>query len=53
MDGNKRTAFAVLMILSDFNKIPVNKTDEQLAKIMIDIAEHDYPVDKVAKLIFG
>ena len=53
MDGNKRTAYAVLMILSEFNNIPIKKSDEQIAKIMIDIAENDYPVDKVAKLIFG
>lgn len=53
IDGNKRTAFAVLMILSDFNKISINKTEEQLAKIIIDIAENNYSVKDVAKLLFS
>lgn len=52
MDGNKRTAFAVLMILSEFNGIRIHKTDEQLAEIMIEIAENNYNVSTVANLIF-
>lgn len=53
IDGNKRTAYAVLTILSEFNGITIRKSDEQIAKIMIDIAENNYSVQAVANLIFN
>ena len=53
INGNKRTAYAVLTILSCFNEITIKKSDEQIANIMIDIAEHDYTVPTVANMIFN
>lgn len=53
MDGNKRTAYAVLTILADFNGIQIRKSDDQIANIMIDIAENNYTVQTVANLFFN
>lgn len=53
MDGNKRTAYAVLIILSDFNGMTIRKSDEQIAKIIVDIAKNNYSVQTVANLIFN
>lgn len=53
MDGNKRTAYAVLAILSDFNGMTIRKSDEQIAKIIVEIAENNYSVQTVANLIFN
>lgn len=52
IDGNKRTAYSVLMVLAAFNNIKILKSDVQLSELMIDIAEHDYSVRKVSKMIF-
>ena len=52
MDGNKRTAFSVFVILCKFNNIKISKTERQLCKIFIDIAENDYNIKQVADMLF-
>lgn len=52
MDGNKRTAFMVFTILCKFNEIELNNSDDYYSKVFIEIAENDYSVEKVAKLLF-
>lgn len=52
IDGNKRTAFSVFEILCKFNNIEISKTDRQLCKIFIDIAENDYNIKQVTDMLF-
>ena len=52
MDGNKRTAFIVFTALCKFNNIELRNSDDYYSRVFIEIAENDYTVEKVAKLLF-
>ncbi|MDR1050861.1 MAG: type II toxin-antitoxin system death-on-curing family toxin [Deltaproteobacteria bacterium] len=51
VDGNKRTALAVLYILCVFNKVEISSAID-LKYFFLDIAQHNYEVEYISKLLF-
>jgi death-on-curing family protein len=52
-DGNKRTALVVLLTLCEENNIDMGKSDDELAKLTIDIAKNKYEVEEISKKLFS
>ena len=51
-DGNKRTGLIVFLTLCEENDISVNKSDEELVKLTIDIAKNNYSVEEITNKVF-
>lgn len=52
-DGNKRTGLIVLLTLCNENDININKTDEELAKLTIDVANNKYEIKEIVDKLFN
>lgn len=52
IDGNKRTALFVYLILCVGNDIQITYTSQQLAMIIVDIAMHKFDVEYSVSLLF-
>ncbi|MDR1041990.1 MAG: Fic family protein [Deltaproteobacteria bacterium] len=50
-DGNKRTAFVVLMMLCEMADIPADYS--RLGPKILEIAANDYDVGTIAEMLFG
>lgn len=52
-DANKRTAFCVFMVLCRINNIKVDKSDNELINLFVNIAENNYDVSYITELLFN
>lgn len=54
IDGNKRTSLFMLHYLnSEFNLGLIERTDEEIAKIIVQIAVEKWSVEKTCKILFN
>lgn len=52
LDGNKRTALFVYLVLCQLNSLKVNHTSSELANIMEAIAVSSYNIEKFTEILF-
>lgn len=51
-NGNKRTACLAFLLLSKAGNIPVLLSKDEIEYILIDIAQNNYSVEQISKLLF-